>query len=83
MGSYTWNGTHGIGYYNDSTKVFLGIGSASNQNKLFGIGDPAEGSLSNYPRFNGNVSNVKIYNYALSDEEIYKNFEATRGRYNV
>ena len=35
------------------------------------------------PWTNGKISNVKIYNRALSDQEIQQNFNAMRGRYNV
>jgi len=83
MGSYTWDGSLGRGYYNDEPHVLVGIGSASNQNYNFGIADPTEGSLSNYPRFSGNISNVQIYNRALSPEEIQQNYQALRGRYGI
>jgi hypothetical protein len=33
--------------------------------------------------FQGNISNVQIYNRALTAEEIGQNFEATRGRYGI
>jgi hypothetical protein len=32
---------------------------------------------------NGKISNIKIYNRALSAEEISQNFQATRGRYGI
>jgi len=33
--------------------------------------------------FNGNISQVSIYNRALSAQEISQNFNATRGRYGI
>jgi len=37
--------------------------------------------LSSYQYFGGNISNVSIYNRALTSEEVRQNFEATKGRY--
>jgi hypothetical protein len=34
-------------------------------------------------RFTGNISQILIYNRALTNTEINKNFEATRGRYGI
>jgi hypothetical protein len=39
--------------------------------------------LQNDNNFNGRIGNVKIYNKALTLEEIKQNFNATRGRYGV
>ena len=39
--------------------------------------------LSNDGRFNGNISQVSIYNRALSASEIQQNFNATRSRYGI
>ena len=36
-----------------------------------------------YPYFNGNISQIQIYNRALSATEILQNFNALRGRYGV
>lgn len=36
-----------------------------------------------YHPFAGNISNVQIYNRALSDQEIQQNFNALRGRYGI
>jgi hypothetical protein len=83
MGAFTWNGTVGLGYYNNKSPVTIGIGTASNQNKNFGIADSNEGNLTNYPRFNGNVSNVQIYNRALTEQEILQNYNTIKGRFNL
>jgi hypothetical protein len=40
-----------------------------------------EGNISS--NFNGNISQVQIYNRALTPQEVRQNFYATRGRYNV
>jgi hypothetical protein len=83
MGAFTWDGTTGLGYYNNESPVTIGIGTANNQNRLFGIADPAQGLLGNYPRFSGAVGISQIYNRALTSEEIKQNFEALRGRYGI
>ena len=36
---------------------------------------------SSYPKFNGNIGPVQIYNKALSDEEVLQNYNALKGRF--
>jgi hypothetical protein len=43
----------------------------------------SQGVYNAYYYFNGSISNVRIYNRALSAAEIKQKFEATRGRYGV
>lgn len=83
MGTYTWNGTSGLGYYNDEPPVNVGIGTASNQSRKFGIADPDEGGVANYPRFSGDITAVKVYNRALSATEITQNYNAVKNRYGI
>ena len=40
------------------------------------------GSFAGYP-FNGNISNVQVYNRALSATEVAQNYAATRGRFGL
>jgi hypothetical protein len=49
----------------------------SNQNLRLGSYDGAD------YMYNGNISQVSIYNKALSQSEIRQNFNATRGRYGI
>ena len=51
--------------------------NVNNNNNII-IADHAWG-----PNFKGNISQVQIYNRALSSQEISQNFEATRGRYSI
>jgi hypothetical protein len=41
------------------------------------------GNLPTYGFFNGNISNVQIYNRALSASEIEQNYNATKARFNL
>jgi len=87
-----------ITYYNNTSSSFCeyyinGI-LDKNENKWDGNGIDFNNNLwigwqsrTNYPRnpghFFGNISQVQIYNRALSPSEIRQNFYATRGRYGV
>jgi hypothetical protein len=51
------------------------IGSVNN----FRMGTNTSGS----ERYTGNISNVQIYNRALSAAEVSQNFNALRGRYSI
>lgn len=55
------------------------VGWTSNTGNLFSIGSRAGGS----GQYNGNISQVSIYNKALTPQEIQQNFNATRGRYGI
>jgi hypothetical protein len=48
----------------------------------FTVGDGYDSPTSWYP-FNGKVANVKIYNRALTAQEIQQNFNALRGRFGI
>jgi len=41
------------------------------------------GNLPTYGFFNGNISNVQIYNKALSAQEVLQNYNALKGRFNL
>lgn len=55
-------------------------GSITNQTATLQIGKSAGGLGA---PFAGNISNFKIYNKVLSEEEIQQNFNALRGRYDI
>jgi hypothetical protein len=68
-------------YVNDNPSPVLNFASSyNNTNTNFIIGKHPSNS-SNY--VNGNISNVSIYNRALSAAEILQNFNALRGRYGI
>ena len=83
----TFNGTGSTTYYNGnptgitSTIIgtptgFIGVVNNVTLGRGFHLGGADR-------IFTGRVSNVSIYNRALTDSEIQQNFNATRGRYGV
>lgn len=80
LGAFTWDGTTALGYYNNEPPVVVGVGTVANQGTYrYGIGDPTNGSLSNYSRFQGSVTYNYIYNRALTAREIRSIYESTKG----
>lgn len=78
----SYDGRYGKIYINGELASTNDFGSVLNINSGTGnmtIGDSGDGSRN----FNGKISMFKLYNSALSDTEIKKNFNATRGRYGV
>jgi hypothetical protein len=67
------------GVLNNTSAGFTGAQVQYSQG--FAIGD-GRSTTPWYP-FNGNVSNVKIYNRTLSSQEIQQNFNALRGRFGI
>lgn len=57
--------------------AYTGTAATSNGGVVFGK------RWDNAEYFAGNISTAKIYNRALTPLEIYQNFEAIRGRYNI
>lgn len=83
----TYDGTNSSTYYNGApTGAVRGVGSGGAPTGFIGtmnnvyIGRGF--SLANR-FFNGRVSNVLIYNRALSAAEVSQNFNATRGRFGI
>ena len=88
---HTWYNLVGVWTPNQRIKLYTnGVltigttqGSASptliNGNTNLFVGSRAG---TQYP-FSGKISNTKIYNRALSDQEIQQNFNAIRGRYGI
>jgi hypothetical protein len=70
-----FNGIKDVG----ETSTSPDTGWTSNSGNLFSIGSRAGGSQN----FNGNISQVSIYNKALTASEIKQNFNALRGRYGI
>lgn len=57
------------------------IGTQDASANKFTVGDG--GNNATWYPFNGSISNVKVYNYTLSADEISKNFNAQRSRYGI
>lgn len=72
-----------FGYINGIKNLERSIPSISNTNSFFRIGCAIETSLSNIEFFNGEISNISIYQKTLSDKEVLENFNALRGRYGI
>lgn len=60
-----------------NTNTAILIGPSSNTQPL------VMGSRSGASGFGGSIGNVKIYNRALTSQEIQQNFNSIRGRYNI
>lgn len=72
-------------YIDDKLESFSsGNSSATNMQNSdpFRVGSGSSSNGSTHAGyFNGSISNVQIYNKALTSEEIRQNYEATKGRY--
>lgn len=85
------NWHHVVGTYDRNTttaKIYLdGVLKNTNSSITFGPTSNIQplmiGSRSGASGFGGNISNIKIYNRAISAAEIRQNFEATRSRYGI
>jgi len=77
----------GISHSSGTTNIYFNgnnIKSISGKASYFdniGIGNNFAGSFGSY--FNGHISQVSIYNRALTPDEITQNFNAIRGRYGI
>jgi hypothetical protein len=65
--------------YEDITNTAF-FGSINTTNHMFAIG--RMGSYAGL-YLNGKISQTKIYNTALSEDNIYQNYLATKGRYGL
>lgn len=74
----SYDETNVRGYLNGS---ITDTTSLSNPN--YGGSELKIGNWQNNLWFNGNISNVSIYNRALSASEVLQNYNATRGRYGI
>lgn len=80
---------HVVGTYDGVTKKIFINGELKNSSAQTGVlGSPSSSPMigtyqgTNYS-MNGKISNVKIYNKALTEEEVKQNFNAIRGRYGL
>jgi hypothetical protein len=81
----TWNGSNRINAYADSINIgsnTTSITGSFESNAAFQIGFRPVGGINTY-YFPGNISQVSIYNRALTAAEIRQNFNALRGRFGI
>jgi hypothetical protein len=77
----TWNGSAGRGYFNGVDKGALNIGANGMQVSGYTIGATAGGASSHV--FEGSLSQVFVYNRALSSTEALQNYNATKGQFGL
>jgi len=83
-------------YNGNETKIYInGILKGTSNNQPDGVNRSVSGALntssrermishnSNNTDFSGKISNIKIYNRALTDQEILQNYNATKSRFNL
>jgi hypothetical protein len=80
--------SHIIGTYDSSlVKLYLNGNLVASQSLSGNIDTTGICKISGYDNnnetWNGNISNIKIYNRALTQAEITQNFNALRGRYGI
>ena len=76
----TWDGTTSKSYLNGSFVTNNAVGTASSQNDKFALGAANSGNNNN---LNGKISQMLVYNRALTASEITQNFDAIKGRYGL
>jgi hypothetical protein len=85
--TYTKNGTSVIGYLNGIQYVsYITTNSAisyqpNKNSRIGGVVSTVSGVGNRY--YKGNISNVLVYNRALSSEEILQNYNAQKSRFNL
>ena len=77
----TWNGSAGRGYFNGVDKGALNIGANGIQISGYTVAATAGGASSHV--FEGDISNVLVYNRALSEIEILQNYNALKTRFGL
>jgi len=79
----TWNGTSGRAYLNGDDRGATNIGAVAIQTlQYFDIANTGDSGApgNSTQQFEGNISNVLVYNKALSAEEVTQNYTAQEGR---
>ena len=83
----TWNGTAARVYFNgiDRGAASTATGAVQQNGYYFSIGQVggAGAAINTLQLYEGSIGNVQVYNRALSAVEVFQNFEALRGRYNI
>jgi hypothetical protein len=80
--SLTWNGSSGFVYFNNQSPASMNVGTAVQQVYTdFYIGSNSNAPENHY--YSGNISQVSIYNRALTAQEISQNYNALRSRFGI
>lgn len=83
----TWNGSTGRAYLNGSDMGALTVGAAAAQNGYyFSLGTTANagsGAAASSHQYEGKISQVSVYNVALTAGQVLQNYNALRGRYGL
>jgi hypothetical protein len=78
----TWNSSSGFVYFNNDNPKSMNVGTAPQQAyAAFYIGSNINMPQSHY--YDGNISQVFIYNRSLTQQEIEQNYNATKGRFSL
>ena len=77
----TWNGSAGRGYFNGVDRGALNNGLQGMQVSGYTVGATAGGASSHV--FEGSLSQVFVYNRAISATEVLQNYNATKGRFGL
>jgi hypothetical protein len=80
---FTYAGTTFIGYLNGSSVGTTTFTWSKPSNIYFGIMSTESTNMGTSAYGDGNVSNIQVYNRALSASEIQQNFDALRNRYGI
>ena len=79
-----WTGSSAQVFINGNLiQTSSGVLGLTTSNEAFVIGGNNTGGGATASYFTGNISNVKIYNRALSADEIQQNFNALRNRFGI
>jgi hypothetical protein len=78
----TWDGLAGRGYFNGVDRGALNIGANGMQVSGYTIGTTVGGNQGSHT-FEGNMSQVFVYNRSLSTSEVSQNFQATKTRFGL
>ena len=74
----TWDGTTAKAYLNGNFISDITVGTAAKQSNNFCVGATA-GGLNTF--YKGNIADTKVYNRALTPQEIQQNYLALKGRF--
>lgn len=78
----TWDGTTASAYYDGNFVNTISAGTAAIQNSFLGVGASQIGTIPNNFML-GSAADLKVYNRAISNEEVLQNYNATRTRFGV
>jgi hypothetical protein len=78
--AWTWNGSTAVMYVNGVAENSLSSGAASSTTGNITLGQHTPDTAYAWA---GSMGSVKIYNTALTSDQVLQNFNATRGRYGI